>query len=682
LFVGCGKKDDKSAIENFHIKSDKFNYDIISDEKSELTVGFNENAEHVVRFIKLSENANGTLRITGVKADGKIEPTAAKEKKIEFIGDSITCGYGVDGTDGSFSTITEDGSKTYAYKVAQKFDADFSLFAFSGFGIISGYTTDGERNTASTVPQYYDKLGFSYYCQFGSDNTQMKDVDYDFDQFDPDLVVINLGTNDNSYLNSVSSEEKKASEKEDFTAEYAKFITAIRAAHPDAEILCTLGIMGQELYPEIEKAVEQYKEETGDEKVNAFKFNVQDIANNGKGIDWHPAPQSHIDAAHELIEEIETLYGWTADPEVDIDVNPEVTTPTTGASSTATVEPVEETIATSTKAIPADLNTTTKVPPSTFITSKVPPKKTYSAKNPPPSNSTTKRPPSDFKTAAPVEAITTEIETDIEVETATAPIDDDLDLDIETVTEIEIATTEVTIHTSAKTTPILSTKVVKTTPVAKTIPVDAITITTAATKTITKTVPVDALTITTPAKSVAKTVPVEAITVTVTTPAKNVPKTTKTVPVDALTITTPAKSVPKTTKTVPVDALTVTAKTKTIASKTIPVVTAEATETAAVAEPEPEQEPTVEPVAEPEPEPTAEPVAEPEPEPTTAPVDEKPVSSEDGEYFSCEKDDYACKNKMAQKCYEELTACWNKPYTDSLGDECNSVNQKCSKIFE
>jgi len=295
--------------------------DLISKENSELTVEFDKSGEHVVRFIKLSECANGTLRITGVKANAsKIQPTEPGKKKIEFIGDSITCGYGVDGTEGAFSTKTEDGSKTYAYKVAQKFDADFSLFAFSGFGIISGYTTDGKRNTVSTVPQYYDKLGFSWYTQFGSDNTQIKETDWDFNNFVPDLIVINLGTNDGSYLNSVAGEDNKESEREAFAAEYEVFLGTVRSAYPDADILCTLGIMGQDLYPQIEQAVESYRKNTGDKKVNAFKFNQQDVNKNGKGIDWHPAPQSHVDAAYELIEEIETLYGWTADPNVNIDL--------------------------------------------------------------------------------------------------------------------------------------------------------------------------------------------------------------------------------------------------------------------------------------------------------------------------------------------------------------------------
>ncbi|ORX65062.1 hypothetical protein BCR32DRAFT_189848, partial [Anaeromyces robustus] len=286
---------------------------LIKDKTSKFTVTFNSNGRHIVRLIKLSECANGSIRLTEIEADSnKIEPTAAGNKKIEFVGDSITCGYGVDGTEGTFSTKTEDGSKTYAYIAAQSLNADYSMFSFSGFGIISGYSTNGERSKDSTIPPIYDKLGFSYWSQFENDSsiTQLKDVKWDPKAFEPDLVVINLGTNDNSYMNSINSADKKASEAEAFTEEYENFISTIRSTHPKAEILCTLGIMGQDLYPQIEKAVSNYKTKTGDTKVNAFKFNVQNTEKNGKGIDWHPAPKSHSEAANELVNEINKLYGW------------------------------------------------------------------------------------------------------------------------------------------------------------------------------------------------------------------------------------------------------------------------------------------------------------------------------------------------------------------------------------
>ena len=81
-----------------------------------------------IMIVKLSEAANSVfgIRQINVTSAGEIEPLPAKKLKIEFIGDSITCGYGVDdeNRDHHFSTETEDATRTYAWKTAMALDAD------------------------------------------------------------------------------------------------------------------------------------------------------------------------------------------------------------------------------------------------------------------------------------------------------------------------------------------------------------------------------------------------------------------------------------------------------------------------------------------------------------------------------------------------------------------------------
>ncbi|MDE7281722.1 MAG: GDSL family lipase, partial [Ruminiclostridium sp.] len=67
-----------------------------------------------VSLVKLSETANSIMGIKEIKVVGsEIKPTANKDMLIEFVGDSITCGYGVDDPDKDhhFSTKTEDITK-------------------------------------------------------------------------------------------------------------------------------------------------------------------------------------------------------------------------------------------------------------------------------------------------------------------------------------------------------------------------------------------------------------------------------------------------------------------------------------------------------------------------------------------------------------------------------------------
>ena len=255
-----------------------------------------------VSLVKLSETANSIMGIKEIKVVGsEIKPTANKDMLVEFVGDSITCGYGVDDPDKDhhFSTKTEDITKAYGYKLAQKLDADYSMVSLSGYGIISGYSGDGNKVTAQTLPQYYDKLGYSWNT-CGSFTAQ--ETEWDFSKRQPDLIFINLGTNDDSYTGD------NADLQEEYSAAYTEFIKQVRAKNPDAKIFCAFGVMGDRLYPYVEKAVERYTEETGDSNVQAIKLSPQS-ASNGYAADWHPSEATHEATAKGIMRELNKILG-------------------------------------------------------------------------------------------------------------------------------------------------------------------------------------------------------------------------------------------------------------------------------------------------------------------------------------------------------------------------------------
>lgn len=258
--------------------------------------------ENVVRIVKLSETAMSTCGIKVIAAEA-IRPTEKKAHFVEFIGDSITCGYGVDDevAEHHFSTTTEDVTRAYAYRTAELLGADYSMCSISGYGIISGYTATGEEKiTSQTLPQFYDRLGFSY-------GTYQKkivaSVKWDFTGYTPDLIVVNLGTNDDSYTLSKRDRQKE------YCAAYVEFLKVIREHNPDAKILCTLGVMGDRLYPWVEKAAKDYTEETGDANIACMRFAVQSPSD-GYAADWHPTEATHTKAAEKLTGFIRELMGW------------------------------------------------------------------------------------------------------------------------------------------------------------------------------------------------------------------------------------------------------------------------------------------------------------------------------------------------------------------------------------
>ena len=279
---------------------------VITKPKMKFDVWFTEDntepGEHIVRIVKLSEPRMssvglGTITVTAIS---KPEPTPYAEKFIEFIGDSITCGYGVDEPDEwhCFSTTSEDATKAYAYLTAQKLGADYSLVSYSGHGLISGYTSNPEVPTLTELVQPYYNI-FAY-CYNNFKGLQMQSKKWSFDR-KPDLIVINLGTNDFSYVGL--DEIKKAAFEED----YVDFLEQVHEANPESPILIAFGLMGDDLFETEVSAAETFKEQSGFDKVYSFRIKPQDSAVNGYAADWHPSVASHRIASEALSEFIKTI---------------------------------------------------------------------------------------------------------------------------------------------------------------------------------------------------------------------------------------------------------------------------------------------------------------------------------------------------------------------------------------
>jgi len=275
-----------------------------------------------VKVIHLSEANNGAIGVSNISvtssAKKPVVPVAKKDLSIEFIGDSITCAYGVEGETQyePFSTSTENFMKSYAYLTAQQLNADYSAVCYSGHGIISGYTTD-EKNTDSLVPDCYNLVGKSYDYA----------TEWDFESNPNDVVVINLGTNDSSYL-SLDFEARSG----DFVDGYVSFLKDLRDKNPNAYIICTVGTMGgEDVYGLIEQAIGIYKSETEDTNVMGYLSATQNMAN-GLGADWHPSVITQQESAYVLADKICEVLGmesskigldFTADSPYDVVINEE-----------------------------------------------------------------------------------------------------------------------------------------------------------------------------------------------------------------------------------------------------------------------------------------------------------------------------------------------------------------------
>lgn len=275
-----------------------------------------------IRIILLSEAMYGAVGVDSINvnscAETPVKPLPKKNLSIEFIGDSITCAYGVEGASSSdaFKTTTENFTKSYAYLTAQKLNADYSAVCYSGHGIVSGFSS-GDKNSDSLIPPVYDI----------NSKVSPFNTDWDFDSQKHDVVVINLGTNDHNYVTADIE-----TRSEEFIDGYVNFLKTIREKNPDAFIICTMGTMGGEETCElVNEAVKLYADDTKDSRVTYYKSALQNV-NDGLGSDWHPSEVTQLKSAYVLADKICQVLGiesdqvgldMAADAVYDVDINTE-----------------------------------------------------------------------------------------------------------------------------------------------------------------------------------------------------------------------------------------------------------------------------------------------------------------------------------------------------------------------
>jgi hypothetical protein len=208
-----------------------------TEKKMYVIARFSDSKKHHIELIKITNTDDNTIRFYGFELDKKgsvLKPNKQKKRKLEFFGDSITCGHGVevpvDSTD-SGAPKYFNNFKTYDAITARYFDAQYHCTAKSGIGV-----------TVSWFPQIMPEI---YDCLNPNDSNSK----WNFSSYIPDIVVVNLFQNDSWLVTQTNHEEFKArfgtvKPTDDFMIKaYANFISKIRMHYPKAQIICCLGNM-------------------------------------------------------------------------------------------------------------------------------------------------------------------------------------------------------------------------------------------------------------------------------------------------------------------------------------------------------------------------------------------------------------------------------------------------------
>ena len=219
----------------------------------------------------------------------------AKERqyslRLEFVGNSMTCGYGIESNNPSdtFSKETENHYYAYPALVSKGLNAQYVVVARSGIGVYRNYGGPVE-GSVDCLPNLYD------YTLYG-DTTEV----WDFSRYIPDIVCVNLGTND-CVLEGYSIHLLKDA--------FVKFSQKLRSIYPDAKIIWMTGCMLhgkplEDLQSVLDEVVQESKT-AGDKCMYRFDFTPQ-TGDLGYAAGWHPSRQQHERMADELISFMRTI---------------------------------------------------------------------------------------------------------------------------------------------------------------------------------------------------------------------------------------------------------------------------------------------------------------------------------------------------------------------------------------
>lgn len=221
---------------------------------------------------------------------GTLVPTGpAPERRIETIGDSITTGYGNEGPNATCGYVNSEQNEyaTYGAIAAKNLGADHTTIAWSG-------------KTLHEMKEYFDK----------SLPQRPDSPRWEFARYEPQVVVINLGTN--NFANVDPGEAR-------FVRLYQELVHVVRAAYPKAFIVCALGPMLSNVYPEGRHSLTQARKylkvtvaklkESGDTNLEFLEFPEQNHAD-GLGCGFHPSLKTHRQMGDRLTAFLKERMGW------------------------------------------------------------------------------------------------------------------------------------------------------------------------------------------------------------------------------------------------------------------------------------------------------------------------------------------------------------------------------------
>lgn len=241
---------------------------------------------HTLSLHKNTEANIGYLELVGFRCQQLTEPAAKPVRKMEFIGNSITCGASADPSEVPCGKgVWHDQHNaylSYGAVTARTVNAQYHLSSVSGIGLMRSCC-----NMNIIMPPVFDKISMR-------NNT----ISWNFKNYQPDVVMVCLGQND-----GVQDSAK-------FCQNYISFIHQLRGYYPNAQLILLSSPMADAGLKAFMKktlsAVKKKVNSEGDNKVATFFFAKQ----YNSGCDYHPDLAEHQQIAKELTVAVKKIMKW------------------------------------------------------------------------------------------------------------------------------------------------------------------------------------------------------------------------------------------------------------------------------------------------------------------------------------------------------------------------------------
>jgi len=255
---------------------------------------------HEVIIVKRTEVQWQKGEFIGILVDDSAKVLPKKsERRIEFLGDSFTVGYGnlanTLSCPGKAVWSNTDSWWSWAAITARHFNADFMINASSGKGLILNY--------GKSLPAVPEEAFFQEYKRTLQNNP---DLLWEFDEQKPDLVVIFIGLNDFSTPWDDKITQPEDPKEKDWISEYLKIINMLRKKYKGVKFLC-LGYPALGLDRMVFNMVSDQKKK----KFKDIEYGLlPSLSKEDLGCDWHPAVSGHKKMAEDVIPVIKQFMQW------------------------------------------------------------------------------------------------------------------------------------------------------------------------------------------------------------------------------------------------------------------------------------------------------------------------------------------------------------------------------------